>query len=169
MHETNTIGVSSLKTWRRASRRWMRWSRFESSKSRRDRRTRDRLEMERMRVLNTKQQIAHHPTVSFQQCRTTSTVIHFSILMTRVSDIDEDPFFVAKTEFIFVAVPNDKFEKQQRRASVCSLDSGTSLSFLSSTGTRNSDNKLRKDRSSSNYSSSGQIPSTPVPSRSTEV
>lgn len=35
-------------------------------------------------------------------------------------------------------------EKPQRRASVCSLDSGTSLSFLSSNGTRSSDNKMKK-------------------------
>jgi hypothetical protein len=34
----------------------------------------------------------------------------------------------------------------QRRASVCSLDSGTSLSFLSSNGTRSSDNKIKRNQ-----------------------
>lgn len=43
--------------------------------------------------------------------------------------------------FFLVTGDNHKYpETKNRRASVCSLDSGTSLSFLSSNGTRTSDN-----------------------------
>ncbi|CAH1729600.1 unnamed protein product [Chironomus riparius] len=58
---------------------------------------------------------------------------------------------------------NNKYDKN-RRASVCSLDSGTSLSFLSSNGTRHSDNN--------NNSNTKQIilmPNSPLAARSTEV
>lgn len=74
------------------------------------------------------------------------------------------------TKFDFIPVTgdtnnnhNNKFEKN-RRASVCSLDSGTSLSFLSSNGTKNSDNN-----NNSNTKQLILMPNSPLAARSTEV
>lgn len=58
---------------------------------------------------------------------------------------------------------NNKYDKN-RRASVCSLDSGTSLSFLSSNGTRHSDNN-----NNSNTKQLILMPNSPLAARSTEV
>lgn len=70
---------------------------------------------------------------------------------------------------LFIPVTGDtnnnsnKYDKN-RRASVCSLDSGTSLSFLSSNGTRNSDNN-----NNSNTKQLILMPNSPLAARSTEV
>lgn len=60
-----------------------------------------------------------------------------------------------------ILVSDDK-QNPQRRASVCSLDSGTSLSFLSSNGTRSSTAEHRTRRNQ-DYSDLAQN------TRSTEV
>lgn len=73
--------------------------------------------------------------------------------------------FIMILIFLFiVAGDNHKYtETKNRRASVCSLDSGTSLSFLSSNGTRTSDNN-------NNSKKLILAPSSPMASaRSTEV
>jgi PH domain len=73
-------------------------------------------------------------------------------------------FLVSLLIWIFVLDTGDKYEKPQRRASVCSLDSGTSLSFLSSNETKASENK----QSRGHFNSSYHMPSSPL-ARSTEV
>jgi hypothetical protein len=66
---------------------------------------------------------------------------------------------------LVVSTGDNKYDKT-RRASVCSLDSGTSLSFLSSNGTRNSDNN---NNNNSKTNKLILMPNSPLAARSTEV
>lgn len=61
-----------------------------------------------------------------------------------MNNVSSDGLMIHVIETI-ITVLDDK-QSSQRRASVCSLDSGTSLSFLSSNGTRSSDNRTRRNQ-----------------------
>lgn len=115
--------------------------------------------------------LSHHQTTSSPAFRTTSTATLCLTSTSNVRTATLETKTLTTNECFMFPVAGEKFDKPQRRASVCSLDSGTSLSFLSSNGTRGSDNKKNHHGSNrSNYNHPHQLPSSPLAAaRSTEV
>lgn len=154
----------------------MRWRTFELNMNWSVRRTQEVLEIQRQKtvIVDMMHRIvssSHRPITSSQVFKATSIAI---LCLTSMNNVRIIFNFYSKNhlhKLLIFSVAGEKYEKTQRRASVCSLDSGTSLSFLSSNGTRGSDNKKNHHGSSrNNYNQSHQLPSSPLAAaRSTEV
>lgn len=154
----------------------MKWSSLELSMSWSVRKTRGALAIRRQRiVIADMTQLTgswnHRQTTSSQVFKAISTATLYSTSTSNVRTAGPLNRSLTANEYFMFPVAGEKYEKPQRRASVCSLDSGTSLSFLSSNGTRGSDNQKNHHGSHrSNYNQPHHLPSSPLAAaRSTEV